>query len=328
LFPFSCCKAFFMQDLQIKLSGFGLVVEVIVSCEALEDKAVWLLVIPKVAVAKDVLLNDNQIQSSVFDEFCRVFRERRMKCQDFIAFWRAVRKEKDRFKCQIVTIKDDAVHVIRHSSADAAEREKVARKEGMREGAAAMARIVKQIRDDNVLLLTAAAKSENARYSVNKVYMREKADGSRTCINVHGVAVPKLFPPKSVATAAVESLIASELSMYRVDAIRQIQFAPIEAVLGKAIESADLSAIEDRAVEVILIDHLDAISATKSTKRSPCRLRVFSRDLFGDSLCSPSVVWFDYEGSVHRIVEFAEWRTSEYNRVINKIVRIDQKPIV
>jgi hypothetical protein len=44
------------QDLQIKLSGFGLVVEVIVSCEALEDKAVWLLVIPKVVVAKDVLL--------------------------------------------------------------------------------------------------------------------------------------------------------------------------------------------------------------------------------------------------------------------------------
>jgi len=146
-----------------------------------------------------------------------------------------------------------------------------------------MAERVASIRNENVLLLNAAAKSEHARAQVNQVYMREKADGTRTCIQVYGVAVPKVFAPKSVADAAVDSLISSQLSIYTTDTDKRIQFATIESVLDKAItmeQGTQRQVPAGETVPVVVIDFLDAISVTKGLKRTPCRLRVFSKNLF------------------------------------------------
>ncbi len=92
-------------------------------------------------------------------------------------------------------------------------------------------------------------------------------------------------------------------------------------MLNKAVEQGTQSqSLADETFPVVVIDFLDAISVTKGLKRTPCRLRLFNKDLFSGTGCSPSVVWFDYEGGVHAITGFASWRTSEYNRVVDRLV--------
>jgi hypothetical protein len=283
------CFTDVMRGVSVKawLSGFGLNVKVEVSRQSIDEKRVWLLVLPKV----------------------------------FQAFWKAVRGDKADWPVHILEIaKADIPWLQAKGPAAVAALVKDARKQGLHDGARAMVDKIVSIRDENVLVLNAASASQHARAVVNKVFMREKADGSRTGVQVHGVRLPKVFSPKSVADAATDELILSELSMYTVDLERKIQFASIESVLDKAVVDGDGNFAADSIVSVVVIDFLDATSVTKGSKRTPCRIRLFSRDLFAGSGCSPSVVWFDYEGPVHKIVDFAGWRTAEYNRVVDRVV--------
>ncbi len=187
-----------------------------------------------------------------------------------------------------------------------------------------MAAKIVELRDQSILVQKAAIRSNHAAALLNSVYMRERADGSRTRIRVAGVQVPKPFAPASVHKGAVAQLVNNELDFYKENSESRIQFAEIEAVLGKALREVSRSLNTGHAYPIVLIDHHDAIATTHQTKRSPCTVRLFNPVLFpNDGGASAPVVWFDYEGGVQRIAEFSEWRMDQYNRVMGVRVTIN-----
>lgn len=107
-----------------------------------------------------------------------MFHVRNMILASFKSYWKTVRHERANWPLKvtevIVTKRNWQTQGMQSSGPGAvAALVQSARKKGQRDGARAMAERVASIRNENVLLLNAAAKSEHARAQVNQVHARE-----------------------------------------------------------------------------------------------------------------------------------------------------------
>ncbi len=296
---------------RVEVRGFNLVIVADASGALQLEQDVWLKVVPFVAVQRGHLVKDNMAQALVFKEFCRVFQVVDLTISSFLTVWRGIRQRKN-FAVVIVSVA--VVESLLSKAPDVVAIARAARKEG----AVEMANAIVKIRDSNTLVMRSIVKSDHASQALNRLYMREKSDGTRTRIRVQGVPVPKVFSPPSQVAKAVNALVDESLSFYKENSELKWQFAALGDVFGKIIkESSCRDVLRGSVFPVLVIDHLDAISVTARSKRTPCTLRLFSPVLFGGA--SSSAVWFDFEGGVQRICEFAAWRVSEYNGVVGKI---------
>ena len=304
-------------------TGLGHRFSVEVFTAALETRIVWLRIVGAYARRESLIPSDATFGSVLHLEYCRTFKMVDLSYESFLCQWKTAQEKTFALRVRRVEKLSD--------ERSPALLQKEALECGRKEGAAAMAKTIVSVRDENSLLLRTAAKSEACVRLCNSLFMRETANGRRTSLSVHGVRVPKMFPTKAVFDSAVVDLVASELPPYAEvgDGKPFFSFAPLEDVLGKILAAEEVTELDVDPFRVFLIDHVDAIAVTNGKKRTPCSLRLFCPDLFpSDGGASRSMVWFDFEGPVQRLPEFNDWRVSEYNRVIGQTIYLQGVRII